>query len=250
MRLRLHALARLAQGILDMSNEEQREELFSLQCIYEGSKDVRLQVWNPGEDDVTEHMLEVSVVVHRPQRVQMKIILPAQYLVEDEVLPSYELSSESFTAESLRVLCEHLDGMKDAPVLFSWIEWLRGEGFDALQRAYPKPIPKAIQNSTPYMIELVENDIPSDPLESRPCTNCSGHVHAVTQIVGCGHLLCRKCVSTTWQVYSASGATPVCCPLPGCRATAPEVAQVQMPELWMTVSEHILSTRFKEPCFP
>ncbi|CAJ1443463.1 unnamed protein product [Effrenium voratum] len=223
-------------------NREQEEEWTSVRCIYDGSDDVVLR---PNDADAPEAEVQASVRIHPNVWVRLSIQLPEQYLNgEDSAVPIFWIESNSLTAEQMSTLGQHLDFLATScagtPTVFSWIEWLRTESFSALS------LPSLEQ---PEAGALRENDALSPEPAPGPasCANCAASLSSEWVGLGCGHSFCRNCALYTRQVYAASEQVP-CCPLPDCRREAAELDGLSEQTLWITVSEHLLPTRFQD-CF-
>ncbi|CAE7563020.1 unnamed protein product [Symbiodinium natans] len=234
-----------------MSNSEQLAELSSLEAIYDGSREVVLELPDLGNvpDEGTSFQAKLRAV-----NVDVTIWLPPDYLADDggTTLPLFELSSgiyprkvlDSF-AQELQSLAEPLRG---SPVLFSWLEWLRVDA----RTASSSQGAAALEGRETDWEDDFENDIPTaDPQEvakSANCESCFVLLDKVprVQLKSCQHSLCPQCAGMTSQVFAANKLKPHC-PLANCRANAPELMEwTGMPELWATVSKRVLSSPFKD----
>jgi len=228
-------------------NYEQKEELYSLRCIYEDSDQVKLQL--PQLDEQREDGLPIvnlKVAISAQHKIEMKITLLEQYLELDSARPLYELTSQTVSQDRLRLLHEHLDSVTESPVLFSWIEWLRTESNGLLHPPVNQEVPSIARETSSDSIDF--NDIPESGPESETeavCANCVAPCSATVKLRACGHWLCGNCSSSTWQVYSSQGSHPRC-PLPTCRTLATQLGTDCTLELWLKVSKHIVTTRFQD----
>eukprot|EP00438_Fugacium_kawagutii_P021985 Skav217013 [mRNA] locus=scaffold1803:212354:214490:- [translate_table: standard] len=231
-------------------NVEQKEELYSLECIYEGSKEVSLQL--PDLDVQHTHedgmVLNLKLATSARHKFEMQIELPQGYLEVDGKLPTCELTSDTLSRDQLGLLCEHLQAMTDSPVLFSWIEWLRTESNSFLHPPRTAlSAPAIVRATSEGSLDIDLNDIPEDPPEAQSCANCVAPRPATVQLRTCGHWLCESCCSFTWQVYSVQLPQQPRCPLPNCQAMSTQLATLEgAMEPWLKVSQHILSSRFQD----
>lgn len=262
-----------------MANQDQRDELESVQAIYYGSSEVEMELAGAsalgsaasGEAAGGAQLIaRVTVESELGRQLELHILLPTGYLSAEHAgePPRFLLASRHICWRRLHSLCGQLDGLlaeaAGGPVLFTWIEWIRTEPWSSPAKTDEEQEPEREEaegaERDPRVTAWGDDAAASrecpgqnDAEEARPvsaeppaCANCAGALHDAFG-TACGHALCRKCLVAVVKVQAACGAA--CrCPLPGCSEPLAEDAQeaARDPELWAAVARQVRGTPFEQ----
>lgn len=233
-----------------MSNCDQIDELVSLEAIYDGDEDVILRL--PAVELATcEGPLQLTVditldlgkvlalctgalkasVVSLP--LQLRAVLPPEYLAADgePVPPQIDLSAAWLPREMRQHLCEKLDGIwcdqVGAPVLFSWIEWLRKDACTSIDLGGELHVdPQDVDIEILAALDRERRPHADRGGTLARCDHCAGRVARGSALAlgWCQHTLCSACLGIVVRLHGPS--TKPRCPLPQCQALiTAEVAQ-------------------------
>lgn len=248
-----------------MANQEQRDELESVESIYSGSEEVQLELPDLAAEDgrgAFDLRVAIHIVVERSLRKEVDLVvwLPASYLAEElaDRPPPFELASACLSRLQLDALSGQLDARlaecHGSPVLFECVEWLRTESWRFLVSA------ALAEEDQEWDIRAVTwrdaSEAPKKdgdemaPASTKTCVNCACALEAGLEQPcwsGCGHALCKQCIEDVVQVYSACGKAPRC-PVPECSEPLPKAVldSAIAPQLWAIVSRRLRGTPFEQ----
>eukprot|EP00929_Paragymnodinium_shiwhaense_P000705 TRINITY_DN10093_c0_g1_i1.p1 TRINITY_DN10093_c0_g1~~TRINITY_DN10093_c0_g1_i1.p1 ORF type:complete len:641 (+),score=72.68 TRINITY_DN10093_c0_g1_i1:89-2011(+) len=186
-----------------------------------------------------EHVLTPALTCPPPLRVQIE--LPKDYLAEDsETQPGFQLTSKWLADWRLNDLSDELKRQADeqgpAPVLFSWIEWLRAEAAAFLALAGDFDVDATSTRSTTDAGYVPDADAllmavafaEDAGITKTTCVNCAGAFAQKTcaAIGTCDHLVCASCLQAVVDTCHANRVIP-CCPQKGCWSRPKSMAGLQ-----------------------
>lgn len=248
-----------------MANQDQRDELESVESIYSGSEEVQLELPDlaaaaQGGRVASDLRVAIRIVVECSLRKEVDLVvwLPASYLVGEPAdrPPRFELASACLSRPQLHALSGQLDERlaecHGGPILFECVEWLRTESWRFLGSA------ALAEEDQECDIRVVtwrhdieatsEDDDEAALATTKTCVNCALEAGLEEPgWSGCGHVMCKQCLGDVVQVHSACGKAPRC-PVPECSKPLPEavVDSAGAPQLWAIVSLRLRGTPFEQ----